>query len=279
MKKENLKTEKMKNVYKGKAIYNPSGKAGEYSNWACNFYVGCSNECSYCYLKKGITAKVLGGSTPVLKKCFNNETHALDIFSAELHKNINELKQHGLFFSFTTDPMLNETIKLTLEAAKYAVDFGVPVKILTKMGLLAFEVFDDDYTLNAGRDKGMVAFGVTLTGHDELEPNAKSNKERIEMLRTAKKFGYKTFASIEPIIDFRSAKNVIEASKDFCDLFKIGLESGGKYDVLESQNFVEWLNQIKQPKIYLKESLQKLSRYTNAELGNYFVESNYNLFT
>ena len=33
--------------FNGKAIYNPSGKAGEYSTWACNFYVGCSNMCEY----------------------------------------------------------------------------------------------------------------------------------------------------------------------------------------------------------------------------------------
>ncbi|KAA6320448.1 hypothetical protein EZS27_029784 [termite gut metagenome] len=36
--------------FNGKAIYNPSGKAGEYSYWACNFYNGCSNGCTYCYL-------------------------------------------------------------------------------------------------------------------------------------------------------------------------------------------------------------------------------------
>lgn len=31
--------------FNGKAIYNPSGKAGEYSQWACNYFTGCSNEC------------------------------------------------------------------------------------------------------------------------------------------------------------------------------------------------------------------------------------------
>lgn len=59
----------MKN-FKGKAIYNPSGKAGEYSYWACNFYVGCSNGCTYCYCKKGILAGAMGQDKPQLKKCF-----------------------------------------------------------------------------------------------------------------------------------------------------------------------------------------------------------------
>ncbi len=62
----------MKN-FKGKAIYNPSGKAGEYSYWACNFYVGCSNGCEYCYCKKGILSGVMGQDKPQLKKCFKDE--------------------------------------------------------------------------------------------------------------------------------------------------------------------------------------------------------------
>ena len=54
--------------FNGLVIYNPSGRAGEYSYWAANFYVGCSNGCTYCYLKKGRGKKVLGGDTAELKK-------------------------------------------------------------------------------------------------------------------------------------------------------------------------------------------------------------------
>ena len=100
-------------TFKGKAIYNPSGKAGEYSQWACNFYVGCSNNCTYCYCKKGILAGAMGQNKPQLKKCFKDETHAIEIFKKEVESNLSELQKHGLFFSFTTDPMLPETIELT----------------------------------------------------------------------------------------------------------------------------------------------------------------------
>ena len=51
----------------GRVIYSPKGKAGEYAENAANFYVGCSNGCTYCYLRKGRGAKVLGGNTPELK--------------------------------------------------------------------------------------------------------------------------------------------------------------------------------------------------------------------
>lgn len=122
----------MKKEFKGRVIYNPSGKAGEYSYWAANFYVGCSNGCTYCYLKKGRGAKVLGGNKPELKKSLKSYDTALDIFKAELLTNKDELQKHGLFFSFTTDPLLSETIGLTTAAVEFGQLHNVPVKILSK---------------------------------------------------------------------------------------------------------------------------------------------------
>lgn len=261
--------------FKGKAIYNPSGKAKEYSYWACNFYVGCSNNCSYCYLKKGRGAKVLGGNIPELKKCFKDEDHAIDIFTDELLKNKYALQRHGLFFSFTTDPMIKETKNLTIRAVHICNELDIPVKILTKeTGYLYLLGLTNKSDIN----KNLIAIGMTLTGVDILEPNTSINEDRIDALRWLKQREFKTFASIEPIIDFESSKRMIELSKDYVDLFKIGLESGKKYDIVEAQSFVEWLDELQQPKIYLKESLQKLSRYKNSELDEFFVERDYNLF-
>ncbi len=268
-------------MYKGKAIYNPSGKAREYSNWACNFYVGCSGGCTYCYLKKGRSKKILGGGRPILKKCFKNEKHAIEIFEIELNRNLiwdrteglkNGLLENGLFFSFTTDPLLVETYELTLEAVRICQKNDVPVKILTK------NIYFAKGFLGSFWDQSKIALGVTLTGCDDLEKNANKNLLRIEAMKIWKQYGIKTFASIEPIIDFESSKRMIELSLEFCDLYLIGLESGKKYDIIEAQCFVEWLNEIMGPKIYLKKTLQNLSRYTNTELDEYFVEMDYNLF-
>lgn len=271
----------MKN-FNGKAIYNPSGKAGEYSYWACNFYVGCSNGCTYCYCKKGILAGAMGQDKPQLKKCFKDEAHALEVFEKELKANLSALQEHGIFFSFTTDPMLKETGYLTIAATLVCVEANVPVKILTKEARVfdIMQVLATEKTAFEKRRK-LIAFGFTLTGHDELEPNASTNAERIEAMKKLHHVGFKTFASIEPIVYFSSAKRMIAASIEHCDLFKVGLMSGKKYDILDAQIFVEWLSDLSdlhEAKIYLKESLQKLSRYTNQELGGNFVTADYNIF-
>lgn len=259
-----------------KAIYKPRGKALEYAEYACNFYVGCSNECTYCYLKKGIGKATLGGNKPTLKKCFKNETDALEVFEKELKANLPELQKHGLFFTFTSDPMLPETIDLTLNAAGNAVHYGVPVKILTKCadwvcGFCGW--IEKSNRDNAEREwRNMYAFGFTLTGHDELEPNASTNAERIQAMKDLHHCGFKTFASIEPVIDTIDSFQVICDTNGFCDLYKIGLLSGKKYDRNELQLFVEGvINQVEfyGAKIYFKDSILNAINWNRDDLKKF----------
>lgn len=259
--------------FNGKAIYNPSGKAGEYSYWACNFFVGCSNGCEYCYCKKGILAGAMGQDKPQLKKCFHDEEHALAVFEREMMQNLDSLREHGLFFTFTSDPMLPETHNLTYKACDIALEQKVPVKILTKSTFGLYKL-----NWNCGMSR-FVAFGFTLTGHDELEKGASTNAERIAAMKDIHNATFLTFASIEPIVDFESSKAMIEATLGFCDLYKVGLMSGKKYNVVEVETFVEWLRELPgAPKIYLKDSLRRLIHYTPKELGENFVERDYNIF-
>lgn len=273
--------------FNGKAIYNPSGKAGEYSYWACNFYVGCSNGCKYCYLKKGIGKGVLGGDTPVLKKCFQDENHALKVFEKEVLQNIEELRKYGLFFSFTTDPLLPETFILTRDAINVCQREDVPVKILTKMG---GTLLDELVTFEAREcywKKELIAFGFTLTGHDELEPNAASNIARIEAMKRIHDMGIKTFASIEPVIDLDSSFKMICQSMEYCDLYKIGLESGKTYLRKELIEFIEAVTSLNHTypypngihlKIYFKDGLLKQAGIFRENLPVNCVKRNYNIF-
>ena len=77
-------------------IYLPNGKAGEYAKWACNFYIGCSNNCDYCYCKRGVLSKTLGKPYTELKKAFKDEQDAFDRFKANVAKYLPELQKAGI---------------------------------------------------------------------------------------------------------------------------------------------------------------------------------------
>ncbi len=271
--------ENKKKLYKGKAIYQPQGRASEYATWACNFFTGCSNDCEYCYCKRGVMSHVWT-TVPKLKMCLRNAP--IDIFQKELMANLEELRNHGLLFSFTTDPMLPETFELTLTAVSIAVLQGVPVKILTKRtDWFDTQMWKSAEPLLLGH-KDKIAFGFTLTGFDEKEPFASSNQERIEAMRTLHEMGFKTFASIEPVITPAMSRNMIEATLGFCDLYKVGLMSGFKKDFYNRDYIYDLFGYLVQKakthKIYLKDSFLKYLDIDREGLRGGFVNSDYNIF-
>lgn len=283
-----------------KAIYMPNGKAGEYAKYACNFYVGCSNDCAYCYCKKGVLGHAMGKPIAQLKKCFKDEKHALQIFRTELNTYIKELRKHGLFFSFTTDPMLPETRELHFQAIDYALSKGVPCQILTKCAGFIYRI-PREWIMYEYFSKNL-AFGFTLTGCDELEPGASTNSERIDAMRKLHDLGFKTFASVEPIINIANSTEMIGLTIGCCDLYKIGVLSGDKnYSPNDIRLFMLSLvgaatfantamlisNTCKgtrdsQVKIYLKDSMYTYSKMDRDKfeenIKDIFVDKNYNIF-
>lgn len=271
----------------GRVIYSPKGKAGEYAENAANFYVGCSNGCTYCYLKTGITAKVLGGNRPELKKTLREPPYALEIFTNELLAHKEELQRTGLFFSFTTDPLLPETERLTRQAVGVCQRHGVPVKILTKCAT-GIDRFIDFAEASERWDKSRIAIGATLTGCDELEPNADPNQYRIGALVRAKRHGFRTFASVEPIPPgaFHKAFAVIKLAYSVVDLFKIGLQSGVKRQYIQNELWaffdavsLYWEMHGNNPRIYWKDSFVEALEIKRETLPGYCVASNWNMFT
>jgi hypothetical protein len=89
--------------------------------------------------------------------------------------------------------------------------------------------------------------------------------------------GLKTFASIEPVIDFESSLNVINQTVKFCDLYKIGLLSGGKYSREEAVKFMALVHQAGCKKIYWKDSFMNLCQRANGLPWN-CVGRDYNMF-
>lgn len=268
--------------YHGKAIYQPGGKAGEYGEWACNFHKGCGNRCSYCYLQKGRGAGNYT-SVPALKSCFKDGDDAMERFGKELLAHLPELRGHGLFFSFTTDPLLPETMELTAGAVRICMENGVNVKLLTKRADFVEPFFK---YLSAGGNcdeefcKGHVAFGFTLTGRDDLEPSASPNAERVRTMRLLHGRGHRIFVSAEPVIDPEASLEMIRETLECCDLYKVGLLSGERaYGRTEIRNLVEGLKKLPgQPRIYLKDSVVNMLRLDRSVLPKNFVKSDYNMF-
>lgn len=253
------------------AIYKPKGKAGEYAKFAASIFVGCSNGCEYCYLKKGVLAKTMGGDHPKLKKVFTDQDDAISQFKDELIRTSLEIRNAGgIFFTFTSDPCLQETWPVFAECARFAMTMGCPVTILTKCVEWLKESSAANLIRMSHAIPDMLCVGFTLTGHDDLEPSAATNEERIEAMEFLHSVNVKTFASIEPVVDPESAMKMIFKTHRFCDLFKVGLMSGGKKTMTDQdvknmvteilKKFSDW--NVKS-KIVFKDSVMKcLDQYT-----------------
>lgn len=301
-----------------KILSRPRGNAEEYGRWSVNPYIGCSHGCLYCYLKKGPSGAYLGQDKPVLKKGVVSDEHAYHLAMAEIIEHREEIiRDGGLFMTFTSDPCAKETRMLFFRIVKECIgnvftdkQNVVPVTLLTKNAdfcpynvdtvsdkNLAYRLraWIENYfsaELNEGyRDR--LAIGFTLTGHDELEPNASPNAERIKAMHWLHKNKYLTWASIEPVIDFHSSLDMIyQAMNAGCEHFKIGLLTNNTrvvrkdfqigeyqfkaYDVRDCLHFVEDVMRMTSGKatVYWKQSVRDLLEtiYTPAavdELLNY----------
>ncbi len=270
-------------MYNGKVIYNPSGKAGEYSYWAANFYNGCSARCEYCYNRKGVVAKVLGGDIPTLKKSLGTIEQAFHFFKIEVEKNLEELRRNGLFFNFVSDPFLDETRELNTWCMRYAMELGIKVKSLTKQTKWVgyFLMFSENIDKRIDV-KNLFHIGFTLTGHDSLEPGAATNLERIEAATKLKAAGFKVWFSIEPIIDIESSWKCIIQTSHISDLYKIGLQSGKKYDKHDIKVFMDNViritkNEFRSVPVYFKDSLLKQAGISRESLPSNCVDRTFNL--
>lgn len=269
-------------------IKSPRGAAAEYAKHSFSAYKRCTNACEYCYLNRGVLSKALGTGTPELRSCFKNEDEVVRKFEKELKSQKEQLiADGGVFFSFITDPCLPETIGLTRRCAIMAMVNGVPVTILTKMSYWALAESSKEM-FATGAETGLLCVGFTLTGHDEMEPNADPSYARADAMRYLHEKGIKTFASIEPIIDFDNSLLMIEKTIDFCDFFRIGLRSGVKADNYSNDKLCFFIGQVEglielkhsNAKVYWKESVRERVSFADPDYwtSRNNVSADYNIF-
>jgi DNA repair photolyase len=209
---------------KMKVIYEPSGRAREYSPLAANLYSGCNHGCLYCYAPD---------CTKRDRKEFYKIQSLRTAIIEKLEKDCIGLQKSGnkerVLLSFVCDPYqkLDDTIMATRAALVLFKHYNIPFQILTKAGHRALRDFD----LYKPGD----AFATTLTFMDPVkslyyEPQAALPGDRIATIMTAKKAGIETWVSFEPVLDDEEVYKLLDVTHEHVDLYKVGKISRFKPD-------------------------------------------------
>lgn len=196
-------------------IYAPAGQAGEYAPLAANPYRGCGHACAYCYVPQVIKisrAKFDAGAEP--------RPNFLDLLRKDARKYQALGVTEQVMLSFTTDPYHPGDTALTRDVLLCLQEHGLGVCTLTKGGRRALRDLD---LFRPERD----AFASTLTSLDESfsrkwERAAALPTDRIAALRRFHEAGIFTWVSLEPTLDTESSLEIIRATHEFVDLYKIG---------------------------------------------------------
>jgi len=226
-------------------VYEPRGRAKEYSELAANLYSGCDHACSYCYAPLATRKK---RDTFCLSK---PREGVLNKFLADAKELEQRNEKRPILLSFTTDPyqLLDVKYQLTREAIKILHNHNLCVSILTKGGKRSERDFD-----LLSKNRNLSEYGTTLvfieeTMRQKMEPGAAPVVERIEALKKAHKLGIKTYVSLEPVWFPEDALKFIDLTHDFVDLFKVG-----KLNYNPQQLNVNWT-------VFRKDVIEKLKEY------------------
>lgn len=197
-------------------IYEPSGRAREYSPLALNYFSGCDHGCKYCYV------------TPMLKRFNSNYNHdsvSCNLNLQELEKSILKLSKEDhekqVLLSFTSDPYNGKENGETRQVLEVLLRNNIHTAILTKNPEKALK--DVDMFLQFDHFK----IGTTLVVADEKqreawEPGTIHSNKRIDALKIFAEKGIKTFVSFEPVIYPDHTLILIEKVVSFIDHVKVG---------------------------------------------------------
>lgn len=217
-----------------KVIYEPKGRAFEYSPLAVNLYTGCLYACKYCYAP-GVCHKK--------RSTFHTEVeprkNILELLEADCRKMKGDPRD--ILLCFTCDPyqwntasMAAPVVDVTREALLILEKYEMKVSILTKGGLRASRDFDI-LARNDWKFGSTILFWSNLK--DQWEPESPSVDNRMEAIQEASARGIYTWVSIEPVISPWEALMVILFLRDEVDHSKIGKINYHKY----IEDRVDWV--------------------------------------
>ena len=197
-------------------IYEPKGKAREYSPLAVNLYNRCTHGCTYCYVP------AIRHET---REEFRTDPTGRRNILSQLQRDAEKLAAQGctddILLCFTTDPyMADIDTAVTREALRILGVLGLKAQVLTKGGMRASRDFD---LLRQFDFK----FGTTLVFHSneqvaKFEPGAATFGDRVAAIREAHMMDIFTWVSLEPVIDPDETLEIIDMLDDDVDLWKVG---------------------------------------------------------
>ena len=199
-----------------RTVYEPKGRAREYSPLAVNFYKGCDHGCVYCY-GPGIQRSSREDYLNVTPR-----EGLLEALEKDAKKWAGTDKQ--VLFNFMGDPYCkaNDTHRIAREALKIMLKHRIPVSVLTKGGSRVLQDLDI-----IKQFENSIMVGATLTTLDpeisqEWEPGAADPTDRLDALYKLKIRGIRTWASFEPVIDVNHALSTMVHSLPCVDTYKVG---------------------------------------------------------
>jgi len=239
-----------------KVVYEPAGRAREYSDLALNIYNSCNFSCKYCYCPDCMKRD---------RQEFYTQTKPRQGLLDKLERDCkgywqSEFAGKRILLSFIGDPYqdIDSDLQLTREALGLFKLYNIPFQVLTKAGNRARRDFD----LYKPGD----AFATTLTFMStykslDYEPQAAVPFDRIETVKKAKAAGIETWVSFEPVLNDEEVFRLLDATHEYVDLYKVGKVSRFKPDKeINWERFAyEIVNRLEKlgKKYYIKNDLKK----------------------
>lgn len=239
-------------------IYEPKGKAREYSELAVNLYDGCTHGCKYCFVPDMPVCRARG----ITRKQFHAERKPRKNILERLEKDAKKMKgcDKPLLLCFTCDPFcVGKDNSTTIKAVEIlSVNGFENVQILTKG---ASEISNNTMAM-MGFNGWKFAQSVVFTSEwlrEKWEPNTTSLKYRELSCICADTFNCETWISIEPVVNIEEAKSVYYLYQNIADKFKIGkINHHPEFEDQHWKEFAEWcVRMIPPEKLYMKESLKQ----------------------
>jgi len=175
-------------------LYKPKGKALDTARavlecddvYVCNVAKGCTNQCSYCWLKE-FPYFMENGKMEFPKKS------PFEYVWKQIEKG---LKPEGVFLSFLTDPFLNMNYDKTIKLLDFLLNQGMKCATLSKYGVSEYDLIDV-FGENELRT-GLTISSLDVKFRYKYEPNTASIQWRLDILKQLKKFNNYVWISIEP---------------------------------------------------------------------------------